>query len=265
MGHHSHLSTPEGLSGGETQQVLEELVEQLGQPSQYGGGAGGVDVRWRTESHTVILDVRGDGRLHLSTQRTAALERSEHEAFLRYGNRRPHGEAGGLPYLWRYQQGSTFPLPPTIPVAQGWAPLQTALEVLLRSWTQHLEGLAGDDDAGFTIDHGDGEVVLMVSPRDEVAVFADRRDGTDRDAEHLSAMTARGWHSFVPVLSWWEAHFDRTPDGAAAAAQLVVSELRARGVRTPRDLRLVRATLGARGGSLVIPGVGIAAGAEHSR
>lgn len=264
VGRHSHLSTPEALAGDETQQVLEELVEQLGQPSQYGGGAGGVDVRWRTESHTVILDVRGDGRSHLSVQRTAALERSEHEAFLRHGNRRLHGEASGLPYLWRYHQSGTFPLPPTTPVAQGWTPLQSALEALLRSWAQHLEGLAGEDDAGFTIDHGDGEVILMVSPRDEVAVFADSRDGTDRDAEQRNAMNARGWHSFIPVLSWWEAHFDRTSTGAAAAAQLVVNELRARGVRTPSDLRLVRATLGTRSGSLVIPGAGIAVDTEHS-
>ncbi|MFG3136547.1 hypothetical protein ACGFZA_10035 [Streptomyces sp. NPDC048211] len=145
------------------------------------------------------------------------------------------------------------------PVARDWTQLQDALGTLLRAWSQYLEALVGEDDAGFNIDHGDGQLAIMVSPRDDVSVFADRRDGTDRDVDHRYAMTARGWHSFTPGLCWWDARFDRTPAGAAAAAQLVVAELRARGVRAPSELRLIRASLGAEGGILDVPGSGIAA------
>ncbi|MER7728594.1 hypothetical protein [Streptomyces sp. NPDC096323] len=251
---------PDSTAGDVMREVLHELVEQLGAPSQYAGGVDGPNVRWHAESHTVVLDAGRDGRLWLCARRTATLEAAESERFRTSAARGIQGGGEGLPYLWRYQRSASLPPSPT-PVAESWAQLQNALETLLRAWSQHLEALVGDDDAGFTIDHGDGQLVLMVSPRDDVAVFADSRDGTDRNADQLSAMTARGWHDFLPVLSWWDAHFDRTPAGAASAAHLVVSELRARHVRTPSDLRLVRATLGTRGGRLDIPGSGIAAGA----
>lgn len=259
LGRHGASSTS---ASDESKRVLAELFEGLGLPSQYGGGGDGPDVRWRTESHTVILDARRNGRLRLSVRRTAAHEESESERFLRCAASGPQAGEGELPYLWRYQRIGPFQLAPPTPVAKDWVQLQSALEALLRAWSQHLEMLVGDNDAGFTIDHGDGQLTLMVSPRDDVAVFADRRDGTDRDADHLAVMTARGWHSFIPVLSWWEAAFDRTPAGATAAAGLVVKELRARGVRTPGDLRLIRATLGSEGGRLDIPGAGIAVGAS---
>lgn len=257
LGRQAHASS----ASDEIRQVLIGLFDQLGQPSQYGGGADGPDVRWRAESHTVILDARRDGRLRLSARRTPALDDSEAERFQRCATRRPQGEGGRLPYLWRYQRSGPFRPAPAAPVAQDWMQLQSALEELLRAWSHHLEVLAGDEDAGFTIDHGDGQLTLMVSPREDVALFADRRDGTGRGIDRLAVMTERGWHDFSPVLSSWEAYFDRTAAGAAAAARLVVTELHARGVRTPSDLRLIRASLGADGGRLDIPGAGIAVGA----
>ncbi|MFF3257810.1 hypothetical protein ACFYWO_01385 [Streptomyces sp. NPDC002932] len=249
------------LVSDEVQHVLNGLLGQLGQPSQYGGGAHGPDVRWRADSHTVILDAGRDGRLRLSARRTPALDDSEAERFQSCATRRPQSEGGRLPYLWRYQRSGPFRPAPAAPVAQDWAQLHCALEELLRAWGHHLEVLVGDEDAGFAIDHGDGQLTLMVSPREDVALFGDRRDGTGRDADRLAVMTARGWHGFSPVLSSWEAYFDRTPAGAAAAARLVVTELKARGVPTPSDLRLIRATLGTGGGRLDIPGAGVAVGA----
>lgn len=242
---------------GHVREVLRDLSERIGAPSQYGGGAYGLDIRWRTASHTVLLNARHD-ELLLSVHWTTALEDSERERFSACADGEP--EAGeGLPYLWRYQRCAPPQPSPVSPVTHTWAQLQDALETLLRSWSQHLEALAGEDDAGFNIDHGDGQLAIMVSPRDEISVFADSRDGTDRNAEHLHAMTTRGWHSFTPGLCWWDACFDRTPAGAAAAAQLVVAELQARGVHSPSDLRLIRASLGAEGGILDVPGSGIAA------
>ncbi|WP_124284376.1 hypothetical protein [Streptomyces sp. ADI92-24] len=263
VGRHAHPSASEFLASDETQQVLAELFGELGWPSQYGGGVDGLDVRWRTGSHTVILDGRRDGWLWLSVRRTPALEGSEAERFLRCAARGPRSEDAGLPYLWRYQRSGPFQLAPATPVAQDWVQLRSALEALLCAWSQHLELLVGDKDAGFTIDHGDGQLAVMVEPRDGISVFADRRDGTNRDASHLADMIERGWHSFIPVLSWWDAYFDRTSAGAAAATRLVINELKARGVRTPSDLRLIRATLGAEGGRLDIPGAGIAIGASE--
>lgn len=263
VGRHTRVSVSESLASDETRLVFAELFEQLGRPVQCGGGVDGPDVRWRSESHTVILDARRDGWLRLSVRRTTELEGAESERFRRCATHGAQGEEGGLPYLWRYQRSGPFRRAPATPVAQDWMQLQSSLEALLRAWSQHLEVLVGDSDAGFTIDHGDGQLAVMVSPRDDVAVFADSRDGTGRDGDHLAVMTARGWHSFIPVLSWWEAYFDRTPVGAAAAARLVVNELRARGVRTPSALRLIRATLGTEGGRLEIPGAGIAGGASR--
>lgn len=259
LGRYAHRSVVRGGA----QHVLAGLFDQLGQPSQCGGGADGLDIRWRAESHTVILDARRDGRLRLSARRTLALEASEAERFQRSATWRPRSEDGRLPYLWRYQRSGPFGPAPATPVAPDWIELQSALEELLCAWGHHLEVLVGDADAGFTIDHGDGQLTLMVSPREDVAVFADRRDGTGRDAHRLAVMTARGWHDFSPVLSSWEAYFDRTPTGAADAARLVVTELQARGVRTPSDLRLIRVTLGADGGRLDVPGAGIAVGASQ--
>ncbi|MFE6977046.1 hypothetical protein [Streptomyces sp. NPDC057682] len=244
--------------------MIKELVGQLGQPTAYSGGPG-LSVRWRTELHTATLET-GDGyHVQLSVRRNLGLK--EHKwSWPRPGSLK--NEA--LPYLWRYQPcGRTLP-EPAARLAQNWVELEEALATLLRSWCQHLELLFGDRDAGFTIDHGDGQLILMVDPGtgiedpgDGVAVFADKRDGTDRNSRQLRAMTARGWHSYIPVLSYWEAYFDRGRDGSEAAARLVVEELRARGVSGPDALRLIRPSVGSKGGWLDVPGAGIAPGAPQ--
>ncbi|ROQ70227.1 hypothetical protein EDD93_4738 [Streptomyces sp. 840.1] len=251
---------PDSADAGRSQLSLAALIERIGPPSQYGGGVNGPDIRWHTPSHTVILNVRTGGGLQLSARGLPAVEASDTKRFSTGAeDLGPEaGNRGDLPYLWRLRPCGTGEPPPETPLAQGWDELQGALETLLGAWCQHLEALIGEDDAGFTIDHGDGQLIAMVSPRDDIAVFADRRDGTDRDADHLRRMIARGWHGFAPVLCWWDANFDRTAAGAASAARLVVDELRARGVRDPRALRLIRATLGSNGGLLDLPGSGIA-------
>lgn len=247
------------------QQMIKDLITQLGQPSQYCGGAGPI-VRWHTGSHTATLDTEEGHRLRLSVCQTRTLEESERTRFLGLARRGPTDEP--LPYLWRFQPSGEFHPAPATPLVQDWAELEVALEALLCDWCQSLEQLLGNSAAGFTIDHGDGNLVLMVDPGDGmensgdgVAVFANSRDRTDRDATHRTAMKKRGWQSFLPVLSYWEAYFDRTRDGSAAAAQLVVNELRARGVDTPGNLRLIRASVGTpEYGKLDVPGAGIAPG-----
>lgn len=248
------------------QRMIKDLITQLGQPSQYCGGAGPI-VRWHTGSHTVTLDTGEGHRIRLSACQPRTLEEVERARFAGLARRGALTDEA-LPYLWRFQPSGEFDPAPATPLAQDWAELEVALEALLRDWCQSLELLLGNSAAGFTIDHGDGNLVLMVdpgdgmeNPGDGVAVFADSRAGADRDSTHRTAMKARGWQSFLPVLSYWEAYFDRTRDGSAAAAQLVVNELRARGVDTPGSLRLIRASAGTPAyGKLDVPGAGIAPG-----
>lgn len=243
---------------GETRRVLHLLIEALGPPSQYGGDAAGPSIRWQADTHTVILDARSDGRLQLSVRRTIELERTESARFLRYATQGASGDEGsrGLPYLWRYRPRDSAQPPVATLVARDWAQLQATLTALLGAWSENLEAQVGEQDAGFFIDHGDGQLMVMVCPSDDVSVFADSRNGAGRDPAHVSSMTSRGWWGMC-MPGWWDAHFDRTQSGATAAARLIVAELQCRQVRSPGDLRLTRASLGTWSGTLDLPGSGI--------
>lgn len=229
----------------DVQSVLSDLVQRFGRPTQCAGRFDGLDVQWYAESRVVTLCVRAGGRIQLASDRCGS------------SGRGPNSVGADEQCLWRYQRGGPFRPPPATSVAPDWEQLQSGLESLLGSWSQCLEILFGDSDAGFVIDHGDGQLILMVCASDDIAVFADRRDGTDSDGALLAAMMARGWSSFIPVLSWWDAYYDRTAVGAAAAARLVVAELKARGVASPGSLCLERVSLGD-DGRLDVPGARIA-------
>lgn len=242
----------------ETRRVLHTLVEQLGPPSQYGGDAAGPSIRWQADSHTVILDARSDGRLQLSARRTIDLECTESARFLRCATQdtQINETPWDLPYLWRYRTHDSAQPPAAAPVARDWAQQQAALTALLGAWSENLEAQVGEQDAGFFIDHGDGQLMVMVCPSDDVSVFADSRNGAGRDPARISSMTSRGWWGMC-MPGWWNAHFDRTQSGATAAARLIVAELQSRQVRSPADLRLTRASLGTWSGTLDLPGSGI--------
>ncbi|MGW7095892.1 hypothetical protein [Streptomyces sp. NPDC054874] len=240
-------------------QAIDAVSESLGPPTLYGGSAAGSTIRWRTPSHTVILDSPyvTEGGLQLSVRRTDALELSEADRF-----RHARGlDTADLPFLWQWQPIPTAPPPPSVPVAPDWTSLRASLEALLRAWCEQLEAQLGPDDAGFDIvvdaEGRPRRLVVLVSPADSLTVLVDDRDGAD-SGDHHAEMTGRGWQDFIPVHRWWGAYFERTSAGAAAAAELIGTELRARGAQGPHDLRLADVGAGEGHGLLVLPALGIA-------
>ncbi|MEU4174826.1 hypothetical protein [Streptomyces sp. NPDC026589] len=166
--------------------------------------------------------------------------------------------------MWQWQPSPAAPPPPPAPVAPDWASLRASLEALLRAWCDQLEAQLGQDDAGFDIvvsaDGKPRRLVVLVSPADSVTVLVDDRDGAQSDG-HRAEMTGRGWQDFIPLHCWWGSYFERTPTGAAAAAHLIVTEVRARGAQSPHDLHLADVGAGEGEGLLTLPGLGI----QHSR
>lgn len=252
-------ASPLARSGTERlREAIDAVSEGLGPPSLYGGSVVGPTIRWRTPAHTVILDSPNvsEGGLQVSVRRTEALERSEADRF-----RHATGlDTEDLPFLWQWQPTPTAPPPPSVPVAHDWTSLRASLGALLRAWCAQLEAQLGQDDAGFDIVvDGEGKprrLVVLVSPADSLTVLVDDKDGTDSD-DHHAEMTGRGWQDFIPLHRWWGAYFERTSAGAAAAADLIGTELRARGAQAPRDLRLADVGAGEGHGLLVLPGLGI--------
>ncbi|MFD3959678.1 MULTISPECIES: hypothetical protein [Streptomyces] len=256
---------PLAQSGAERlRQAIDAVSESLGPPTLYGGSAVGPTIRWRTPSHTVILDSPdvAEDRLQLSVRRTEALELSEADRF-----RHATGlDTADLPFLWQWQPIPTAPPPPSVPVAHDWMSLRASLEALLRAWCEQLEAQLGQDDAGFDIvidaEGKPRRLVVLVSPADSLTVLVDDRDGADSD-DHHAEMTGRGWQDLIPLHRWWGAYFERTSAGAAAAAELIGTELRARGAQNPHDLRLADVGAGEGHGLLALPALGIAPALPH--
>lgn len=251
---------PVARSGAERlRQAIDAVSESLGPPTFYGGSAVGPTIRWRTPSHTVILDSpdAAEGDLQLSVRRTETLELSEADRF-----RHARGlDTADLPFLWQWQPTPTAPPPPPAPVARDWTSFRASLEALLRAWCEQLEAQLGQDDAGFDIvvdaEGKPRRLVVLVSPADALTVLVDDRDGADSD-DHHAEMAGRGWQDFIPLHRWWGAYFERTPAGAAAAAELISTELQARGAQAPHDLRLADVGAGEGHGLLTLPALGIA-------
>lgn len=259
--HSASASTSSATEG--LRQAIGAVSQRLGSPTLYGGSATGPTVRWRTASHTVILDSprATDGGLQLSVRRTEALERSEADRF-----RRAAASTEDLPFLWQWQPSPAAPPPPPAPVAPDWASLRASLEALLRAWCDQLEAQLGQDDAGFDIVVSAGgrprRLVVLVSPADSLTVLVDDRDGTHGD-DRAAEMTGRGWQDFIPLHCWWGSYYERTSAGAAAAAHLIVTEVRARGAQSPHDLRLADVGAGEGEGLLTLPGLGIASSSAY--
>ncbi|MER0476898.1 hypothetical protein ABR737_00765 [Streptomyces sp. Edi2] len=241
-----------------TRDVLSILVDHIGPPTLYGGSAHGPNIRWRTDTQTLLLD-HGVAGLQLSVHRTSDLERREAAVFQRGVGDGPGQEPSfsSLPYLWQLYRGGPDAVPtslPAAPPAPDWQRLEEALASLMHAWLQQLPTQVDDDAAAFNIvNHADGDRILSVicGARDDVTLLIDDQDAP-HDRHHQTMMMRRGWDA--PVLGWWQAFYE--PTSAASAARHVVTELRLRGARTPHDLGADQISC-ADEGLLVLPGLGI--------
>ncbi|MGW1107350.1 hypothetical protein [Streptomyces sp. NPDC002540] len=212
-----------------------------------------------------MLDEGRDGP-QLSVRRTAELEERDLEIFDRGVGDEPGQSPGyaALPYVWQVQASGQDAPPPALAAARtasNWERLEESLQTLMQAWSTQMPdqfGADGDWEAAFDIvNRADGNRVLAVlySPGDDLSVFIHDKEGPNISGQQ-EAMTGRGWQEWLPVLRWWEAHFTPGAEGAAAAARLVIAELRFRGACSPCDLSVTRISGGAPG-RLFLPGLGI--------
>ncbi|MER6304929.1 hypothetical protein [Streptomyces sp. NPDC001657] len=117
-----------------TAEVLTAIVDQIGQPTWYGGSSAGPVIRWRDKHRTVML-ARGVEGLQLSVRRTAELEGMDQARFECVQADPPHHIGHGLS-----PQGKADALPalPAVPTAPDWWWLEESLKALLRSWWEQL-------------------------------------------------------------------------------------------------------------------------------
>ncbi|MEV7955205.1 hypothetical protein [Streptomyces sp. NPDC088141] len=244
--------------------ALQAVTDRIGHPTVYGGSAIGPNIRWRSESRTLLLDQGQDG-LQLAVRRTAELEEREGEIFARGVGDEP-GQIpryADLPYVWQVHPSGQGAPPPAVAThtASSWERLEESLRTLFQSWSTQMPDLfgTGDDwEAAFDIVNradDNRRLAVLCSARDDLSFFIHDQDGPEVPGQH-EAITDRGWQRWLPVLRWWEAYFAPGAEGAAAAARLIVTELRFRGASSPRDLSVTRIDGGAPG-QLILPGLGI--------
>ncbi|MCX4966313.1 hypothetical protein OHA98_15995 [Streptomyces sp. NBC_00654] len=243
-------------------EALSAIVDRIGIPTLYGGGAAGPNIRWRLPQHTVLLHP-GDVGLILSCHTTEVLETAERDAFGR-GVGDDKGQVprySDLPYLWQVARNGIGTLPPSFPappLAPDWDRLEESIRSLCHAWATQLTPQVNDWAGYNVVNHADGGRVLAVlyGADDGLTIYIDDRDGSG-SGDHAVTMRHRGWDSRVPLLQWWDAYFAADADGAEAAAKLVVKEVRARGARMPGDLGVTDVNCGDNG-QLMLPGLGIA-------
>ncbi|WP_343075682.1 hypothetical protein [Streptomyces genisteinicus] len=242
-------------------EVYGAIVARLGEPTLYGGSSRGPSVRWRDSRRTVLLSGDRD-TVGLSVHDTQALEGDEQRQFAWSGAWRsddPLG-TGELPYLWRLDRGGPGEAPagrPPIRPATGLDDFRVRLGMVLAAWVEQLPVQVGTDWASFrltsTADRG-RQLLVSYSIEDGLHASVDDRDGPDGE-ERALAMHARGWR--FRDRGWWQTEF--TAPGAAEAgalAELVVTELWARGTRDPEELRARDVSCKDRG-EMWLPGLGI--------
>lgn len=243
-----------------TAEVLTAIVDQIGQPTWYGGSSAGPVIRWRDEHRTVML-ARGVEGLQLSVRRTAELE-GMHQAGFECVQADPASYFRQLPYLWRLSpQGKADALPalPAVPTAPDWWWLEESLKALLRSWWEQLPAQIGQDVAGFNIvPRGEREgtfstLSILCSQTDGVMLLVD--DRAVRGGTPSEVMAGRGWRD--RIMGWWQRDFcGLGAEGPAAAARMAVAEARLRGVLSPADLGIAEVRCEG-GGHLALPGLAL--------
>ncbi|MFC5664323.1 hypothetical protein ACFP3U_15185 [Kitasatospora misakiensis] len=231
-------------------EIYRMVCAVLGEPTIFGGGPDGPDVRWREAGEDGrLLRLLCEGRrVRLETEPAAALEQEEHSTF-EWG-----GPAGGpdepsdfprLPYSWQlhlpYQApGGTADYLPGGRLALSLPHLREGLECLLAAWIEQLPVQRPGEKAMFSIaaPQISGGLSVTYSTVKGVLLRVGPRSG-DPD-EVTAAMTADGWQ---PSGRRFKAEYRiPTEETAREVAALITTELAARGINGDSGFGLGRIT-----------------------
>ncbi|MGW3045998.1 hypothetical protein ACWC9T_39725 [Kitasatospora sp. NPDC001159] len=214
--------------------VYQAVCGVLGDPTLYGGGPNGPDVRWRGSGEdALLLRLRADQReVWVETASADAVEEKELDYF-RWGGPSSDGSSDFplLPYSWQlhlYGPGDLATYLPGGRLAGNLAHLRESLELLLAAWIEQLPVQRPGEKVTFSI--ASRRISGGISfTYDTVKGFSLRVGSrADDPAEVAAAMAADGWQASGKR---WKAEFpDPTAQTATDVAALVVTELAARGL-----------------------------------
>ncbi|MFI6641076.1 hypothetical protein [Streptomyces sp. NPDC050504] len=240
--------------------VYEAVVGRIGEPTLLGGSADGPSVRWRSDERLVLLAADGFA-VRLSVHVTDELEGEENRTF-KWGGawsaNEPH-DFDMLPYIWQLDREGPGTAPSFWPggrLAACWEHLEEALRLMLAAWAEQIPVQVPGDWASFSLlVKPDGRRRLLVSLQDdELFLRIDDRTGEDTP-ERAAEMKERGWQ--VRTAYDWEATFPEPDEKtAAAAARLIVAEVRARGAQEVKDLEPYDVSCNDHG-IFTLPGLGV--------
>ncbi|MFB8169437.1 hypothetical protein ACFC60_15970 [Kitasatospora purpeofusca] len=218
-------------------EIYRAVCAVLGEPTLFGGGPDGPDVRWREAGEDGrLLRLRCEGRrVRLETEPAAAFEEGEYSTF-EWGG--PGGADGPgdfplLPYSWQLHlphqaPGGTADHLPGGRLALSVPQLREGLECLFAAWIEQLPVQRPGEKAVFTIaaPQISGGLSVTYSTVKGVLLRVGPRPGDQ--AEVTAAMTADGWE---PSGRRFKAEW-RTPteETARQVAALIAAELTARGI-----------------------------------
>ncbi|MER7705845.1 hypothetical protein ABTX81_23495 [Kitasatospora sp. NPDC097605] len=219
-------------------EIYRAVCAVLGEPTLFGGGPDGPDVRWREAGEDGrLLRLLCEGRrIRLETEPAAEFEEGERISF-EYGG--PSAGDGGpsdfplLRYSWQLHlahqaPGGTADVLPGGRLALTLPHLREGLECLLAAWIEQLPVQRPGEKVTFSIAAPQigGGLSFAYSTGKGVLLRVGPRPG--EPTEVAAAMTADGWQ---PSGNRYKAEFKNpTRATAGAVAALITTELAARGI-----------------------------------